>query len=171
MAALALLMSSGCDKMGTSCFDRKCTKIERKFRDDLKGNDIIYFALNKSDLDDVSKAVVVKQVEWLNTNAELSIMIYGYCDERGSEKYNHALGLMRALAVKKEMMRQGISEARIKIGSKGKKSQLVDGDGEEIWAQNRAALTNVYIDQKMSDIGPQPQDENRTKNKKKKSHA
>lgn len=142
---LASFVVTGCDKMGMNCFDRKCTKVEKKFRKDLKSNDRVYFALNNSDLDDISKAVVVKQAEWLNMNPELSIMIYGHCDDRGSEKYNHNLGLMRALAKKKELIKQGVDESRIKIGSKGKTSPILPGDGEEVWAQNRAAVTTVYM--------------------------
>ena len=142
---LTSFVTTGCDKMGMSCFNRKCTEIERKFRKDLKSNDRVYFALNNSNLDDISRAVVVKQAEWLNMNPELSIIIYGHCDDRGSEQYNHNLGLMRALATKQEMLKHGVDESRIKIGSKGKTSPLFVGDGEEVWAQNRAAVTTVFI--------------------------
>ncbi len=54
------------------------------------------------------------------------VVIMGYADERGTEAYNRKLGLERANAVKEDLVKAGVSAARIETYSKGE--YFVDGD-------------------------------------------
>jgi outer membrane protein OmpA-like peptidoglycan-associated protein len=80
----------------------------------------IYFDFDNASLRDDASPILSSAVKALEKNPEASILITGNCDTRGSEKYNLKLGRLRADAVKKFMIDNGILEDRIKIISRGK---------------------------------------------------
>jgi len=80
----------------------------------------IYFDYNKADLRDDAVKILENAVSALNKNPQMSILITGNCDIRGSEAYNEKLGRRRGDAVKKFMLDNGVSESRIRIVSRGK---------------------------------------------------
>ncbi len=47
---------------------------------------------------------------WLQAHPQTRVQVEGYCDERGSEEYNIALGAKRAQAGKDYLATLGISE-------------------------------------------------------------
>ena len=47
---------------------------------------------------------------WLQAHPQTKVQVEGYCDERGSEEYNIALGAKRAQAGKDYLATLGISE-------------------------------------------------------------
>jgi len=61
-----------------------------------------------------------RQAEWLRENPEAKLTVAGYCDDRGNRKYNLALGMKRAAAVKDQLVRSGVAGQRITAVSYGK---------------------------------------------------
>src|SRR6201999_3346577 len=62
--------------------------------------DTVHFALNQYNVEDSDKATLSKQAAWLGRYPSARLPIEGHCDERGTRKYNLALGARRANAVK-----------------------------------------------------------------------
>ncbi|MHB8137277.1 MAG: peptidoglycan-associated lipoprotein Pal [Smithellaceae bacterium] len=84
--------------------------------------------------------------ETLKTNASIfthksaqSIVIGGYCDERGTDEYNMALGQRRAQEAKQYLVNLGIRASRIQTISYGEENPLDSRSTEEAWAKNRRA--------------------------------
>ena len=80
----------------------------------------IYFDYDKAALRDDAIKILTSAVGTLKRNPEVSILVTGNCDRRGSEAYNEKLGRRRGEAVKKFMLDNGIPEDRIRIISRGK---------------------------------------------------
>ncbi len=75
----------------------------------------------------------------LKDRPNIRITIEGHCDERGSEKYNLALGDMRANSAKEYLVAQGVDGSRIDAISYGKERNFCDERNEECWQLNRRA--------------------------------
>lgn len=75
----------------------------------------------------------------LKGRPNIRITIEGYCDERGSEKYNLALGDMRANAAKEYLVSQGVESGRINTVSYGKEQNFCEEHNENCWSQQRRA--------------------------------
>jgi peptidoglycan-associated lipoprotein len=65
------------------------------------------------------------------------ITLEGYCDERGSEEYNLALGERRANSVKRYLETLGVPAARLDTVSFGESNPAVAGHDESAWRYNR----------------------------------
>jgi peptidoglycan-associated lipoprotein len=113
--------------------------------EDFKANipDRIFFAYNKSHVTEEGKATLEKQAGWLKTYPATKAVVAGHCDPRGTREYNLALGERRAHAAKKSLGHMGITHNRLRTISYGKDNPLVPGDTEEVYAQNRAAVTTI----------------------------
>ena len=73
----------------------------------------------------------------LQANAGLEVVIVGNADERGSDEYNMALGMRRALSAKKWLTDRGIGPNRIAVRSMGEEDPVDPRSNEEAWAKNR----------------------------------
>ena len=82
--------------------------------------DRVFFATNESILTTKSRDTLRKQAAWLRENTNVSVVIEGHADERGTREYNLALGERRANAAKDYLMTYGISSNRIAVISYGK---------------------------------------------------
>lgn len=112
------------------------------FRANIK--DRVFFGLNKSQLTPEAKIILQAQAGWLKTYGNTHAVIEGYCDERGTREYNLALGARRAGSVRKGLIHDGgINAKRLKTKSFGKDNPPVSGTGEDVWAQNRTAVTVI----------------------------
>jgi peptidoglycan-associated lipoprotein len=81
--------------------------------------------------------VLEQKLAILQTNSGLRIEIAGHCDERGTDEYNMALGMRRAVSSKQFLVDRGIAESRITVRSRGEEQPLDPGHNEEAWTQNR----------------------------------
>lgn len=100
----------------------------------------VYFGFDSYDLDDMGRAVLQANAEWLrNEGARANIMVAGHCDERGTIEYNLALGDRRAMAARSEMSARGVDSSRISTISYGEERAADPGHNESAWAQNRRA--------------------------------
>ena len=72
-----------------------------------------------------------------HTYKDSTVLIGGYCDERGTVEYNLELGKRRAQAVKEYLVDLGIEESRIQIVSYGKEKPFCTESTASCWQQNR----------------------------------
>jgi len=68
---------------------------------------------------------------------DYKLTIEGFCDERGSEEYNLALGDTRARNAKKYLVDCGVSGGQIKTLSFGNERQICADHTEACWQKNR----------------------------------
>ncbi len=97
----------------------------------------VYFDYDSSDLSDATRATLQANASWLQTNKKRSIRIEGHCDERGTIKYNLALGERRANAVRDYLQSLGIEPSRMRIVTYGEERPVDLGHGEDAWRLNR----------------------------------
>ncbi|WP_420266550.1 peptidoglycan-associated lipoprotein Pal [Candidatus Magnetominusculus dajiuhuensis] len=99
----------------------------------------IHFGYNRYDVADDEKANLRKIAEWLLKNSNVSVLIEGHCDERGSSEYNLALGDQRAQSTKNYLVSLGVPASRLETISFGKEKQVCMEHTEECWLKNRRA--------------------------------
>ena len=73
----------------------------------------------------------------LKANPALRIRVTGHADERGSDEYNLALGMKRAVAAKDYLVRLGVDASRIEVASLGREVPLDPSPTEAAYAKNR----------------------------------
>ena len=71
--------------------------------------DRVFFATNESVLTTASRETLRKQAAWLRKNSDITIVLEGHADERGTREYNLALGERRANSAKDYLMTYGVS--------------------------------------------------------------
>jgi peptidoglycan-associated lipoprotein len=77
--------------------------------------------------------------EILKQYPDYKLTVQGYCDERGSEEYNLALGDKRADQAKEYLASLGVPGSQLKTISYGKEKQLCSEHDEACWQKNRRA--------------------------------
>ena len=119
--------------------------IEPGSQEDLIVNvgDRVFFKYDSSDLGPDEQELLQDQVVWLKQYSDVSVIVEGHCDERGTREYNLALGEKRAQSVKNYLVSLGISSDRISTISYGKERPAVVGSNDGAWAQNRRSVTVV----------------------------
>ena len=119
--------------------------IEPGSQEDLIVNvgDRVFFNYDSSELDTDAQELLQDQVAWLKQYSDVSVIIEGHCDERGTREYNLALGEKRAQSVKNYIINLGISADRVSTISYGKERPAVVGSNDGAWAQNRRSVTIV----------------------------
>lgn len=110
-------------------------------------NDKVFYAFDSAEVSDAARKNLESQALYMKKNPDKNIIMAGHCDERGSTEYNLALGALRAGNAAHVLIHDGIEPERIKTISYGKENPQYPGSGEEIWAKNRNATTQV-VDQK-----------------------
>lgn len=78
-------------------------------------SETIHFDNNVADLRPNAKPILDAKAALLRMNP--GIRITGNCDERGSDRYNIALGMRRAAAAKEYLTVEGIDATRIDVES------------------------------------------------------
>jgi peptidoglycan-associated lipoprotein len=99
--------------------------------------DTVYFEFDQATLSDMAKDTLVRNAEWLRSNANARVQVEGNADERGTTEYNLALGERRAAAVRTYLSSLGIDGSRLVIISYGEERPADAGHGEDSWAKNR----------------------------------
>ena len=119
--------------------------IEPGSQEDLIVNvgDRVFFNYDSAELDTDAQELLQDQVAWLKQYSNVSVIIEGHCDERGTREYNLALGEKRAQSVKNYLINLGISADRVSTISYGKERPAVVGSNDGAWAQNRRSVTIV----------------------------
>jgi len=103
--------------------------------------DRVFFATNESILTTRSRDTLRKQATWLRANSDITVVLEGHADERGTREYNLALGERRANAAKDYLMTYGVSANRISVISYGKERPVDSGSNPLAWSKNRRSVT------------------------------
>ena len=100
----------------------------------------VFFDWDKSTID-AQAAEVIRQATKAAMQGGISkVMVTGYTDSSGENAYNQALSERRALAVRSELIEDGIPEREISVIGAGEANQLVQTENDVREAQNRRAL-------------------------------
>lgn len=99
----------------------------------------VHFDFDRYDIKERYREVLKDTADWLLKNRDVSIVVEGHCDERGSNEYNLALGDRRAYSVKQYLVTLGIIASRIETVSYGEEKPVCTESNEECWGRNRRA--------------------------------
>ena len=99
--------------------------------------DRVFFATNESVLTTASRETLRKQAGWLRKNSNVTIVLEGHADERGTREYNLALGQRRAKSVANYLIANGIQKNRLITKSYGEERPLSLGSNNSAWSKNR----------------------------------
>ena len=116
----------------------EAAKREAAVREEFENTDI-HFDFDKFSLTNQAREILAKKVSWLQGHTDLKIKIEGYCDERGSNEYNMALGERRANSAMEYLVTAGVEAPRVSTISYGEEKPLDPGHNEDAWAKNRRA--------------------------------
>jgi len=99
----------------------------------------VYFDFDTSTLRQDQEYVLRQNAEYLLSNPAVRVEVQGHCDERGTDEYNMALGDRRALTIRAYLTAAGIEAERIFTISYGEAAPAIEGETEDVYAQNRRA--------------------------------
>ena len=97
---------------------------------------VVYFAFDKSELNDDSRASLFEISQFLISNPQ-ALRLEGHADDRGTHEYNMALSKRRAHAVKDFMVLQGVSGRMIEVVSYGEERAAAFDSNPKAWGLNR----------------------------------
>lgn len=106
----------------------------------LRRDHTIHFAFDDSNISSEYAELLQAHAEYLVSNPNVSVVIEGHTDERGTPEYNIALGERRANAVVSHLQNLGVLSSQLSTVSYGEERPLVRRSNEEAWAQNRRAV-------------------------------
>jgi len=109
---------------------------EEEFRANMQD---IFYDYDSYDVRADAQAILSKDASYLVGHPSVKVLIGGYCDERGSNEYNLALGQNRADAAKNALVTAGVAASRIRVVSYGKEKPFCTESTESCWQQNRRA--------------------------------
>ncbi len=98
---------------------------------------IVFFGHNKSNLTPEAMDVVRQAAVAAKEYGSASITVVGHADRSGSPKYNEALSMRRAGAVKGALVSEGIADGSISTSAKGESDPMVQTDDGVREPQNR----------------------------------
>jgi peptidoglycan-associated lipoprotein len=107
---------------------------EEEFRANVQD---IFFDYDTYEIRTDAQARLSQDASYLVSHPDIKVVIGGYCDERGSNEYNLALGQNRADAAKNALVTAGVAASRIRVISYGKEKPFCSESTEECWQQNR----------------------------------
>lgn len=113
------------------------------FRQQMAGQDTIYFDTDQFDVDSEDQAALRSQAQYMSQYADVRATIEGHADERGTRDYNLALGARRANAAKNYLVSLGVPANRLTTVSYGEERPAAAGSNEQAWQQNRRSVTVV----------------------------
>lgn len=100
-------------------------------------NYLVFFDFDKSNITPEASRSIGQAADAAKAGHSTSIALTGYTDSVGTEKYNMALSLRRANAVKETLIRLGVPSQEISVSGKGKGDQLVSTKDGVREPQNR----------------------------------
>ena len=127
-------------KMSMNPFDEiaveEAIRLKEAAQDKFVNTDV-YFNFDDATLTSTGRDVLKQKVVYLRTNPDVTVVIEGHCDERGTSEYNIALGQSRANSIKTFLINAGISGSRLDTISYGEERPVDCESNETAWARNR----------------------------------
>ncbi len=96
-----------------------------------------YFDYDKYNLRPDARTALEYDARLLKDHPNVTMLLEGHCDERGTIEYNLALGEKRARTAMEYLMSLGIDKSRLDMVSFGKEKPILFGHNEESWQKNR----------------------------------
>jgi peptidoglycan-associated lipoprotein len=118
----------------------KTMSAEEEFRANVQD---IFFDYDADAIRSDAQATLSRDASYLVSHPDVKIVIGGYCDERGSDEYNLALGQRRAEAAQNSLVTAGVAASRIRVISYGKEKPFCTESDEACWQQNRRAGVSI----------------------------
>lgn len=97
----------------------------------------IYFDTNEARIKPESDQTLQEIVTLLQQQRELTLLVVGHTDSQGSYAHNLTLSDQRAQAVKAELVKRGVAEARLSTAGAGMMAPVATNSTEEGRAKNR----------------------------------
>ena len=97
----------------------------------------IYFEFDSAVLVQEARDVLKRKAEWLQNNPNVSVIVEGHTDNRGTVAYNIALGERRAESAMSFLVDLGVPVSKLTSVSYGKEKPVDSGQNETSWAKNR----------------------------------
>lgn len=113
---------------------------KRQQLEQLRSEHIVYFDFDKSVVNAEFSAILDAHAAFLIENSNVSVLIEGHADERGTPEYNIALGERRAKAVVTYLENMGVSSSQLSVVSYGEEKPMVKDHSEAAFAKNRRAV-------------------------------
>lgn len=104
---------------------------------------MVYFDLDSAEVRPEAAPKLDAQAKWLLENPWANVRIEGNTDQRGSHRYNMALGARRAHAVRDYLINHGVAPGRIEAVSFGEEKPVAEGSSNDASARNRNTLTVI----------------------------
>lgn len=98
---------------------------------------VLYFELDSSEIQEADRNNLSAHAEFLATHPDITIVLEGHADERGSREYNIALGEKRAKAVMQLLTLQGVAPNQVQVISFGEERPAAIGHDAAAWNLNR----------------------------------
>ncbi len=111
----------------------------------------IFFDFDKYNIRPDAAAVLEEDAQLLRDNANMTVMIEGYADIRGTPAYNLRLAQRRADSTKAYLVQLGIDPMRIQTSSGGETEKFGAGTTEEAYQLNRRA--HFVVMEPMAKVG------------------
>jgi len=107
--------------------------------------DTIYFDTDSSVIKASEQSKLEHVASYFKSNKTDALKIEGYCDERGTEGYNLALGDRRAQSIREYLIGLGVEAGRVGTVSFGESNPVDLGHNEAAWQKNRRGLSILEI--------------------------
>ncbi len=98
---------------------------------------VFYFDFDSSVLPETAREALIAHGRFLASHPDVSVVVEGHADERGSREYNLALGEKRAQAVERILVLQAAGENQLQVISFGEERPVAMGHDDEAWRLNR----------------------------------
>lgn len=103
-----------------------------------QGLQTVYFDFDKYNLTSIAQNKVQQNSEFLQSNAPgINLRIEGNTDEWGTDEYNYALGLKRALSVRNALVENGVDQSKTVLVSYGESKPICSDKTKKCWGENR----------------------------------
>lgn len=98
---------------------------------------VVYFEFDSTTISEADRELLAAHAAFLAGKPELTVVLEGHTDERGSREYNIGLGERRGQSVRRQLEFQGVQPQQIRVVSYGEERPAVDGHNEAAWRLNR----------------------------------
>ncbi len=96
-----------------------------------------YFEFNSAELSAEDRDALATHARFMNEVRDVTVVLEGHADERGSREYNLALGERRAKVIERVLTLQGVSPEQIQVISFGEERPQAFDHDEESYRLNR----------------------------------
>jgi peptidoglycan-associated lipoprotein len=96
-----------------------------------------YFEFNSAELSEPDREALATHARFMNEMRNVTVVLEGHADERGSREFNLALGERRAKVIERVLTLQGVSREQIQVISFGEERPQAFEHDDESWRLNR----------------------------------